>query len=59
MPDVGLDRSLLLQELVLIDAEYRRQHGESPRSVDYQQRFPELDEQWLDAQLSPIPAGPE
>ncbi len=54
---VGLHRSLLLQELVLIDAEYRRRLDESPRSVDYQHRFPELDEEWLDSQLSPNPEG--
>ena len=52
-PDVGPHRRLLLRELVLIDAEYRRQREECPRIDDYHERFPDLDEQWLDAHLSP------
>ena len=55
--DAGPYRKLLLQELVLIDAEYRRRLEESPRTADYQQRFPELEEQWLEAQLSPPGEG--
>ncbi len=55
--ELGPHRSFLLHELVLIDVEYRRQRAECPRTTDYQQRFPELDEQWLDARLSPTRSG--
>jgi eukaryotic-like serine/threonine-protein kinase len=55
--DSGPHRRLLLHELVIIDAEYRRRLDESPRTADYQHRFPELDEQWLDTQLSPTLGG--
>jgi hypothetical protein len=51
--DPGPHRILLLQELVLIDAQYRARREESPRTADYQERFPELDEQWLEAQFTP------
>ena len=51
----GPGRQLLLRELVLLDVDYRRRQGESPRITDYQQRFPELTETWLDAELTPAP----
>ena len=51
----GPDRQLLLRELVLLDVHYRRRQGESPGVADYQQRFPELAETWLDAKLNPEP----
>src|SRR5262245_36998900 len=35
-------RSHCLHELVLMDAYYRRLHGEEPRLEDYQRRFPDL-----------------
>jgi WD40 repeat protein len=38
----GTERGVLLQELVALDADYRRGRGESPRAEDYQARFPEL-----------------
>jgi WD40 repeat protein/tRNA A-37 threonylcarbamoyl transferase component Bud32 len=51
----GPDRELLLRELVLLDVHYRRRQGESPGITDYQHRFPEVAETWLDAELAPGP----
>ncbi len=51
------ERRFLLQELVLLDIEYRRQHGERARPDDYQEWLGELDVRWLEAQLRPMPAG--
>ena len=51
----GPGRQLLLRELVLLDLHYRRRQGESPRITDYQHRFPEVAESWLDAQMTPGP----
>jgi serine/threonine protein kinase/broad specificity phosphatase PhoE len=36
------ERALLLRELVLLEAFYRRQEGETPQVEDYRQRFPDL-----------------
>lgn len=44
--------AVLLRHLVLLDIDYRRQHGEEPRAEDYQQRFPVLDPSWLHAALA-------
>src|SRR5438132_12340012 len=38
---------VLLNELVLVDAYYRRLHGEDPEPADYAGRFPGLDPDWL------------
>jgi serine/threonine-protein kinase len=46
----GVDDELypvLLGELVLLDAYYRRQAGETPDLADYTARFPALDPAWL------------
>jgi eukaryotic-like serine/threonine-protein kinase len=51
----GPGRQLLLRELVLLDVHYRRRQGESPRITDYQHRFPEMTESWLDAEMTPDP----
>jgi serine/threonine protein kinase len=41
------EQSLVLQELVLIDAYYRGCRGERLQAEDYLARFPTLDAQWL------------
>ncbi len=40
-------RAAAVRELVLLDADYRRTAGESPRADEYAVRFPELDAAWL------------
>jgi predicted ATPase len=44
-------RTVLLRELVLLEAPYRRRAGEEPRPEDYLGRFPELGEAWLSQAL--------
>lgn len=44
----GADRVAVLRELVPLDVAYRQQRGESPTMEDYQRRFPELAESWLE-----------
>src|SRR5262249_38931420 len=39
----------LLRELILLDIHSRQARGESCQPADSQQRFPELDPEWLDA----------
>ena len=51
----GPGRQLLLRELMLLDVHYRRRQGESPRITDYQRRFPDVAESWLDAEMTPAP----
>jgi serine/threonine-protein kinase len=41
------ERAALVRELVPLDADYRRRHGEEPQPPDYRTRFPHLDPQWL------------
>ncbi len=41
------ERSTVLRELILLDIDYRRQRSETPRTIDYHPRFPELDAIWL------------
>ena len=48
----GLGCQLLLRELVLLDVQYRRRKGEFPRVAEYRNRFPDLDESWLNAELT-------
>ncbi len=48
------ERKALLEELVLLEIEYRARRREIPRPEDYQSRFPELDAAWLAAAA---PAG--
>ena len=50
-------RLALLRELVLLDVDYRRIAGETPRAEDYVSRFPELDPVWLAAALVNRRAG--
>jgi WD40 repeat protein/serine/threonine protein kinase len=54
------EQPALLQELVQLDAYYRRQHGEEPHAADYHDRFPALDPAWLQAAVTarPGPAVP-
>jgi serine/threonine-protein kinase len=51
------ERTALLRELVPLDADYRRRHGEEPQPHDYHARFPTLDPHWL-AQALAAPAAP-
>src|SRR5262249_28734767 len=54
MPEPG--RSALLRELILLEADYRRLAGETPRPEDYE-RFPDLDPSGLAGVLAaPEPA---
>jgi tetratricopeptide (TPR) repeat protein len=38
----------LVQELLRLEAEYRRRRGEGPTAEEYQRRFPALDRAWLE-----------
>ena len=49
----GPGRQLLLRELVILDVDYRKRHGETPGVTDYRHRFPELTETWLLDELAP------
>ena len=53
----GAERQVLLRELILLDACYRRGVNELPRAEDYLQCFPDLDPTWtaglLDANDTP------
>jgi hypothetical protein len=42
----------LLRELIPLDIEYRRDHGEHPQAEDYRRRFPNLDPTWLTGQIT-------
>lgn len=46
------DRHWLLLELIQLDAYYRSQAGEEPKAEEYQNRFPELESDCLEASLS-------
>jgi serine/threonine-protein kinase len=48
----------LLQELVLVEVEYRRRAGEEPQAEEYRQRFPDLDPTWLEEAVVPLGSGP-
>src|SRR5437016_11578732 len=49
---------VLLRELILLDAEYRRQNGERPAAAEYRRRFPQ-DAALIDAVFSDAnSAGP-
>jgi hypothetical protein len=55
------ERPALLQELVPLDAYYRRLAGDNPQTDDYKAHFPALDTAWLADALAPSlaePAGP-
>jgi serine/threonine protein kinase/tetratricopeptide (TPR) repeat protein len=49
------DRPALVKELLLLEVHYRRQGGEAVAAAEYQQRFSELDESWLNAILTASP----
>src|SRR6516162_9481867 len=51
------ERTALLRELVPLDVDYRRRHGEEPQPHEYSARFPTLDPHWL-AQALAAPAAP-
>ena len=40
-------RTILLRELIALDAAYRRLRGESPRLSEYRTRFPDRESSWL------------
>src|SRR5262249_2655685 len=46
----------LLQELILLEVEYRRRRGEEARPEEYVSRFPSLDSRWLAAAMSALEA---
>jgi serine/threonine-protein kinase len=45
----------LLRELILLDIDYRRRHGETPTMQEYQQRFPTIPLDWLAQELIKAP----
>jgi predicted ATPase len=49
----GDERTVLLRELLLLEAGYRYRAGEQPQLSEYQSRFPNLDESWLARALLP------
>src|SRR5262249_34440228 len=49
------ERPVLLCELILLDAAYRRRAGEVPQPEAYRARFPNLDAAWLAEALVPPP----
>jgi WD40 repeat protein/tRNA A-37 threonylcarbamoyl transferase component Bud32 len=51
------ERSAFLRELILLDVDYRRQRGETPRLEDYGSRFLELDPTWLLGALAAADPG--
>jgi serine/threonine-protein kinase len=50
-------RAVLLRELILVEAAYRRRRGEDCRAGEYEGRFPGLDPVWLVAALAPQDPG--
>lgn len=53
----GAERARLLRELVAIELDYSRQHGQTPRADEFLSRFPELDSTWLSAAVADDPAA--
>jgi WD40 repeat protein len=51
------ERAALLCELVPLDVDYRRRHGEKPQAHEYRARFADLDPEWL-AKAVGAPAAP-
>ena len=51
----GSARAVLLHELVLLEADYRKQAGEAPEPDDYRRRFSEFEDAWLESQAHPAP----
>src|SRR5262249_8979651 len=49
------ERAALLEELVPLEAEYRRRAGEEPTAGEYCRRFPDLDPTWLAGALAAEP----
>jgi WD40 repeat protein len=52
------ERTVLVRELILLDAHYRRAAGDSPRATDYLARFPTLDPTWVEEALAAEAARP-
>jgi serine/threonine-protein kinase len=46
------EHTALLHELILLDIDYRRQHGQEPQPHDYASRFPHLPPDWLEQACS-------
>jgi serine/threonine protein kinase len=51
------ERTILLRELLKLEAAYRRRTGEEPCLEDYRQRFPSLDPAELASSLTPVDSG--
>jgi predicted ATPase len=49
----GADAAVLLRELVLLDIDFRRRTGQTPKPEDYATRFAGLDADWLARALLP------
>jgi hypothetical protein len=47
----GLERTVLVRELLLVEIPYRWRAGDSVAVEDYRERFPELERDWLDLAL--------
>jgi eukaryotic-like serine/threonine-protein kinase len=54
----GPEQTVLVRELILVDAPFRRRAGDEPCTEDYQARFPDLDATWLANVLAPSGASP-
>ncbi len=48
----GAERSRLLRELIPLELDYRKQHGQTPNADELLTRFPELDSTWLAAAVT-------
>src|SRR5438093_12822537 len=53
------ERSLLLQQLLLLEIDYRRLRGEGPAAEEYGSRFPGLSSQFLVEAFPTPPPAPE
>src|SRR5713226_4148200 len=49
------ERAALLRQLILLDVDYRRRHGEEPNPKEYRDRFPGLEEPQNIAGDRPVP----
>src|SRR6266540_2897224 len=52
------ERSTLLHQLILLDVDYRRLRGESPKAEEYTSRFAGLSSRWLAEAFPAPPASP-
>jgi hypothetical protein len=55
----GVERAVLVHEVVALEIAYRRRAGEQPRAEDYLARFAELDPQWLAREIANAAPAPD